>query len=264
MSDGKESSPPLSTRPRNRLLKGCLIPVLVLLLLMCLGIVPLTFAFLLILPFGWINFLAATLPRVSWDWGTLSLGVLCAGLILWLGHRFFGWLSQHIATARGKNFSWPWRWTWCGFVGVILFFLVGMAVAGAAHQIGWIVSNKECLFEEQPRKMNHYLEMRDVQYVVQECLSDTSTTSDLRQEIAKTLEQRGHQSSWLPSGMQSLHLLMLVGSNAKVDGILIFPRDPEAQSNFGGLFVGRTDERPVPAKELRSFIETNEARLVAF
>ena len=267
MSDAKESS---ETPPTRRSRVGCLglgcvvfVPIFFLLMMAGIGtgLVDLGFTVL----FGWISFLADTLPRISWDWGAIGAGVLCTGLIFFLGHRFLSWLSRYIATARGTAFSWPWRWTWCGLIGIALFFLVGMAVAGVAHQIGWIANSEAPLFEDRILgKMGPYVAVSSVKYFAQQCLAGTNEVSALRTELTTKLKEPENRSRWLPSGLQSLHLLMLVGSDAKVEGILIFPRDAEAQRKFGGEYVQRNDNRHVPANELRRFIETNESKLVAF
>src|SRR6185369_14493171 len=96
-------------------------------------------------------FLHDTWPRISWDSGAILTATFCVGLVAVLGHSFLEWLCRGIAAARGKTFLWPWKWTACGLVGIGLSFLVGMTIAGAAHQIGWIAESEETPFQDKYR-----------------------------------------------------------------------------------------------------------------
>src|SRR5689334_12963767 len=106
------------------------------------GLLDLTITLL----FGWISFIRDVWPRISWNPGSIFTGILCSALIFGLGHWFLDWLSRGIASARGKSLRWPMKWTACGLGAIALCFLIGMAVAGAAHQIGWIAQSEESLY----------------------------------------------------------------------------------------------------------------------
>ncbi len=214
--------------------------------------------------FGWIKFLADVWPRISWNWGAIWTAFLCLGLALLLSHWFLDWLCRGIASARGKTFSWPWKWTVCGSVGIGLCFLVGMAVAGAVHQIGWIAGSEEPLFQDRYRRSAHYMEIQNACYVIERCLKSTSTVESLRADVATTIEAREGRYSVQEPNLQSLHLLMLVASDAKVEGVLVFPRNVDARSTFGGAYQGQAGRQTIPPNDLMKFIGTNENRLVAF
>src|SRR5580765_7346559 len=141
MSSTEESSTP-SAPQRSRL--GCLVVFLAIplfFLMMMAGIGTGLVDLGVTLLFGWIRFLSDTWPRISWNAGAIWTTCLCVGLVLLLGHWFLVWLCRSVASTRGKPFSWPWKWTWCGLVGIALCFLVGMAIAGAVHQLGWIAES---------------------------------------------------------------------------------------------------------------------------
>jgi len=265
MSNSEESSTRSASRP-TRL--GCVLGLLAIPLFFFLlmagvgtGLVDLGVTVL----FGWIKFAADTWPRISWNWSAIWTGILCVGVVLLLGHWFLNGLCRSIASAQGKTFSWPWKWTWCGLTGVGLCFLVGMAVAGAAHQIGWIAESEETLFEDKYRVLHERSRVRHVCYVIAGCLNATNTVESLRTDIVAEFEREteGRHSSQWPD-LQSLHLLLLTGSDAKVEGVLVFPRDAEARLRFGGEYQGQADRQTMRFDELMKFIRTNEARLVAF
>jgi hypothetical protein len=252
--------------PKLRPQIGCLcllgIPIFFLMMMAGIGtgLVDLGFSLL----FGWIAFLSHIIPRISWDGGAIAAGILFTGLLLLLGHGFLSWLSQSIAIARGTTFCWPWKWTWCGLMAIGLCFLVGMAVTGAAHQIGWIASSKESLFESRSRKIEQHSQMHRIRGVAVEALQHTNTVDGLRDEMTRLYMDLERPSSRLPATLQSFHLLMLVDSNATVQGILILPRDPETQRTFGGEYLGLDKGGPMRGNELMRFIKANNSHLVSF
>jgi hypothetical protein len=118
----------------------------VLYLLACMGIgLPIELvAFTL---FGWIWYLARTLPEVK----LTSDGVVTAGICLVLvgvgSHFFLAWLyreSRNPARAgMPRTDRWKWRWTFDLVVVTVLMFVAGMSVTGVAHQLGWLMSSKD-------------------------------------------------------------------------------------------------------------------------
>jgi hypothetical protein len=243
---------------------GCLVAALVgfpifFLMMMAgigIGLLDLTITTL----FGWISFIRDIWPRISWNWGSILTGILCSALILFLGHSLLAWLSHGIAAARGKPFRWPMKWTVCGLGAIALCFLIGMAVAGAAHQIGWIAESDEPLYEERPRAIAHYREVRDMGYMVAGCLGGTNTVQSLRACVRDAVKD----SSFHHPNIESVHLLMLVNSNAQVEGVIVFPRSTEARQRWGGEFQTHTNDEHLSASELSAFVENNVANLIAF
>jgi hypothetical protein len=214
--------------------------------------------------FGWISFIRDVWPRISWDFGSILTVILCSALILFLGHWFLDWLSRGIASAKGKTFRWPMKWTACAFGAIALCFLIGMAVAGAAHQIGWIAENDEPLYEQRPRAIEHYREVQEMRYMLAGCLNGTDTVQSLRACVQDAMKERRGRSSYHRPNIESVHLLMLVNSNAQVEGVIVFPRDKEARQRWGGEFETHTNDEPWRADVLSEFIKSNEANLIAF
>jgi hypothetical protein len=100
--------------------------------------------------------------------------------------------------------------------------------------------------------------------VLAECLSATNTVQSLRACIQDNIKVRWERSSYHFPNFESVHLLMLVNSNAQVEGVLVFPRDKEARQRWGGEYATHANDEPLRDDMLSSFIEANEASLVAF
>jgi len=246
---------------------GCLVAALIgfplFLFLMMAGIGIRLLDLTITLLFGWISFIRDVWPRISWNWGSIFTGILCSALIFGLGHWFLDWLSRAIASARGKSFRRPWKWTAAALFAIALCFLIGMAVAGTAHQIGWIAQSDEPLYEETPRNFEHYREAHAIKYMLADCLRDTNTVQGFRVRVRDTMKEMWGRSSYHPN-LESLHLLMLVNSNAQVEGVLVFPRNTEGWQKWGGDFDTYSNDEQLNPESLSAFIESNAANLIAF
>ena len=153
-----------------------------------------------ILAVGWIQFLARTLPRIAWSWDLTGMGAICVGAILLLGHSFAKWITNKLASARGVDWFWPWKWTWLGICAVMIFFLVGMAAGGIAHQIGWLISSPGPWYEEKGRRGRDFMSMRQLQLGFQEVLKDEDGNIEkVRLELWKPHNDYVYQmNSWPP------------------------------------------------------------------
>src|SRR5258708_1240973 len=217
---------------------------------------------LLTLLLGWLQFLKRTVPQISWNWDIIGMALLCLGMILFLAHRFLNWITRSIASVRGSSFVWPWKWTWCGSLAVALFFLVGMAVGGTAHQIGWIVSSEEPWYERKPRHLKNLIEMSQLSQKVRQLLLNSTTGEGLRKALWNSdPEQHGFEGQ--PSLLQSYNILLVVGVDGKVTGAILLPRSSESQSKVGGHYVTDQDSKPIPAKDLPELIRSYQGKLVA-
>ncbi len=118
----------------------------ILLFLSCMGIaLPIEFA--LYIAFGWIWYLARTIPRVEMTSDGIATAALCLLLIV-VGSQFFlNWLYREIRSPANlsapRNIRWKWRWTGDLLVVIVLMFVAGMAVTGMTHQLGWLLASKD-------------------------------------------------------------------------------------------------------------------------
>jgi prepilin-type processing-associated H-X9-DG protein len=101
------------------------------------------------LAFGWIWYLARTLPEIQIARSGVVTAAACL-LLLVVGMQYFlGWLygelrkptSDHAA----RDSRWKWRWTLSLVVGVMLLFAAGTATVGVTHQLGWLITSNEPL-----------------------------------------------------------------------------------------------------------------------
>jgi hypothetical protein len=192
----------------------------------------------------------------------MASGVALIALILVMGHYFLGWLSKSIAAARCISFVWPWKWTICGVGAVSLCFLVGMAVAGTVHQIGWIMTSNERLFEDR-FKYRAYGELHQTAYVLRDFLKKTNTVATFRANLAELVHDPERRLSLPDSGLQSFHLLLLVGADDTVEGVVVFPRYGNLNSKLGSELIERDNQTTLYKADLTAFIKTNQSRLIA-
>lgn len=210
--------------------------------------------------FGWTSFLARVVPRISWDPGAIATGVLFLGLFAFIGHSFVAWLVRSVATARKVSFQWRWKWTAAAMVLIALCFLVGMAVAGAAHQLGWIMESNESLFQDRYGMYRHR-EVGDVDRAFRQALLDTNTLPELRKDIPHLL--KGSYDRRL-SPLESVRVLVSLGPSNTVKGVIIRSTDNQFETRFGGRYVTAKDSNTLTAKDLKALIQSSSTNLVSF
>jgi hypothetical protein len=213
------------------------------------------------LVFGWITFLVDTWPRISWDWGTICFYILCVGWLVFLAHNFITWLIRNIVSASGNSLSWPLKWTCCGVIAIGLCMAIGMAVAGIAHQLVWLLESNEPMYELQPKNLQVLRDKNGLSLAIRQVLIDAHTLADFKKYLADEVERSKGQGFSLEQALQSSHVLLLA-NDGKVEGVLIFPRNPEAQ-RFGGDYIHGENYDNLKSKEVKEFIQKHRANLVA-
>ncbi len=223
------------------------------------------FAFFSALTLGWFGFLQRTLPKLTWNSDLIGMTLLSVVLILFLAHKFLNGISRSIAAKRGTTWSWPWKWTWSSLIALMLFFLVGMAVGGTAHQIGWIASSPEPLLERNPFSYDAINAMKQFDLALRIALGDTNENLEKAR-----LELWNHPKEYLgnwPSAVQLLqkyHVLVVVDEKGLVQGSIVFPRDAETLKRSGGVCSVDTENNQHPdSKEIAKLLQKYKARLVA-
>jgi hypothetical protein len=126
--------------------------VLLIVLLSCLGLwVPgdLLFAIL----FGWVFYLGRVIPQARVNPNGVATALIClAGFAVGL-HLFLCSLARQSRESQGgkplehdagpdevPRESWPLRWSAAAVGITLLMFVTGMAAAGLAHQLGWLIT----------------------------------------------------------------------------------------------------------------------------
>jgi hypothetical protein len=242
-------------KPRRFLGCGCLVWAVfagfVFLLCALIGVVGYLEAGVLLF-FGWIGFLQRTLPRITLNWDLIGMGVVCVAGILVISHYFVRWLTMSIAASRGAAGHWPWRWTWCGMASLAVLFLVGMAVGGAVHQIGWISSSPEPLMER--KAPNSAMYMRMIEVGMASALDDATNQPSLRQQLWDPASSPVGSMRDRTKILQSYHIMLIAPSN-HVEGCVIFPRDPAMLERSGGTILDENTHERLSAEELREKIK---------
>ena len=207
---------------------------------------------------GWTQFIARVFPKISWSWEAIVTFLVFAGVIAILAHGLLRWLSCGIARARGASFQWQGKWTVCGMILCGLCFFVGMAVAGAAHQIGWIIGSNESMYVVN-YGFSTYAYVNQAELAVRMTFLDvpTQTLSEFRTNVLSELRLK-------PSEIDSITLLVSMTPENTVEGALIFPRTEPFRSYYGAKFTTEKDTEQVSAKDLPGFIKANATHLIAF
>lgn len=109
--------------------------IILLLFVACILFLPLDELFTL--AFGWIPFIAETVPNIQLDLLGLLIGLGCLlGLALGLHALLIG--SQRLS-ARDQARPWPWRCTGRLLALIALALVAGTAAIGITHDAGWLL-----------------------------------------------------------------------------------------------------------------------------
>jgi prepilin-type processing-associated H-X9-DG protein len=131
----------------GRFLKHVLFWAVGLLLLACLGLAfPLDAA--IAMTFGWVKYLIRVVPQVTVSWGGVATAAICLAVFALGAHSFLRWLYEQVQQASaGRVYRidapWPRRWTAAMVALIVLMFVAGLAAAGFAHQVGWLLTSRE-------------------------------------------------------------------------------------------------------------------------
>jgi len=213
-----------------------------------------------ILATGWMRFLVRTVPGISWNWDLVGMAVLCSVLIVALGHLFAFWITGSFASRRGLDWRWSWKWTICGFMGVGLFFLVGMCVGGVAHQVGWLSSQTESWYE---RKGETFLDMRQLDAALQNALLDANgDAEELRQALRNPKSGYFHQRPGEPPLPERFHVLLILDGMNKVVGTIIFPRDFARRAHSRGMYLFEEKNDYFQIEKLPELLEKHREQLL--
>jgi hypothetical protein len=218
---------------------------------------------LIALAFGWVAFLIRTLPEITWNWDIMGLAVLCVVIILFLSHRLLVWLVSRVAAASGKSWQWHWKWTWCGLSAVFVFFLVGMSVGGMVHQIGWLMTSREPLYEVKGNAYRSIMDMKQLE------LASAIAASETNHNLAAFRKTYAETASWFRSyngkmWPECYEVFFVVTTNEEVTDVLVFPRDPGRRKQVGGIFTGNSSGNSVSSEQISDLLRTNQASLVPF
>ena len=235
---------PSDQRPPRRWLRRLGLTILILILvpfLFLLTLGPAGGAVLSTLTTGWISFLDRTLPAISWNWDLIGMAALCSVLIVLLGQWLLSRLVQSIATARGTTWRWRWRWTWGGLVIIAVSFLVGMAVGGIAHQVGWMVSSDEPLYERK----SGFLYDEDVQQLHDIVMASARGAAGDLDQIREFVRSRagGWRGRFGQEGLllERFRIFLLQDASGAITGTIIVPRVKDQRERWG---FHSTENRP--------------------
>ena len=213
---------------------------------------------------GWLYFLERTVPKVTWSWDIVGLALFCILGILFIGHYLLARLVLQISQASGKAWHWPWKWTWCGLCGVFIFFFTGMAIGGMVHQIGWLMTSREPLYEVKGGAFRTFSDMRQLEAATTYAITETNhNLTAFKKVYAET-------TSWFHSYYdgkvwpESYQVFFVVTNREDVVGTLVFPREANLRKKVGGIFSVNDSGNTVSSEQISDLLHTNPATLVPF
>ncbi|MEO5804612.1 MAG: hypothetical protein ABIR24_13885, partial [Verrucomicrobiota bacterium] len=222
------------------------------------------FAFFSALTLGWFSFLQRTLPKLTWNWDIIGMALLSVVIILFLAQKFLNGLSKSIATKRGTNWTWPWKWTWSLLVAILLLFLVGMAVGGTVHQIGWIISSPESLLQKPHDPYDARVKMEILESLGISAGENDGKIAEIREEFWKARDEN-YRSQNVVFLLQKYHVLVVVDDQEKFQGTIIFPRDATLRKKLGGYCsLSNEDRFDHRWENISALLEKYRSHLVSF
>jgi len=225
---------------------------------------------------GWWSFLARTLPAITWNPNLIIMAALCLGIVALGTHWFLNLLARNILGTKSPDappWRWPWRWTVCGFGMTGLFFLVGMAVGGIIHQLGWISASPEPMFQPQGF-IYQRIEMRNYAYEFEQLSVTNITPASIATNLAD-LDPRFRDHK------QDFHLLYVHDADTSklfkaspydspksikstnTDFILFFPINPDTFEKIGGIISTVDANTWVHSRDILNFVATHSTNVLA-
>ncbi len=135
----------------NRLVLIVLLVLLVVLFLMGLG-QPLVLAFFLFV--GWARYLIRVVPEVRVPPESAAVAGACLLMIILLGHVSGRWLWNAMKPEAAPR--WKMQFTATGVLLLVLLFACGMAATGAAHQVGWLLTDPKPMWQFGSGRLGEY------------------------------------------------------------------------------------------------------------
>lgn len=204
------------------------------------------------LVFGWIGFLMRTLPRVTWNGSMVGMGILCTVGSVFLTQWLLREFTRHLSFA-----PWRWRWTVCGIGALAVLFLVGLAIGGSAHQIGWMMGSDVRWFKERIHDQSSGLDG-----VASNLLREGETDPAVWRTKLMESPRVGVTNQW---AIDRAQILFVLDDQGAVTGAFIIPRDKESGWAHGVFHTkGKQAKWLYSAQQVRDLIREHSAHLEAF
>lgn len=212
---------------------------------------------------GWVHFLLRTLPEVTLNSSLIVTGIVCSALVIGLGH----WFARSVISAANKLRTnalplWRLRWSVCGYLGVWLVFLVGMAIVGVVHQVGWMASSDVPAIENGNVRYRHIHQ----QWMVIDLLKsayrkDREERSNMRSFLSEELLYIDKRYG--TSVFDITHFFVIENEESELEGILSFPRVRPLHFKWAAVLDLNGEKRSIDdEKELRAVLHKHRGRLV--
>lgn len=101
--------------------------------------------------FGWFRFIKRVVPNLTVRWDGIATFAVAFAVATTSGHYLLSWMVREINERRsmGRLINWTVRSTVLLAVAFMLLFVIGIAVTGVVHQIGWLAMSPESIRAEK-------------------------------------------------------------------------------------------------------------------
>ena len=207
---------------------------------------PLKVAWTLV--FGWIAFLARTLPKVTVNWSVIGMSVLCTAVLLAALHCFCAWLAR----ARNDGARWQFRSTFAVFGILCALFLTTMGITGVVHQVAWLAASDEPWAVNARRKWAYFSALKNQAWAVQMALDDNDWDAIGAQQMGWEGPKFGDAAIY---SSEAFHVLFFP-AEGRITNAVVFHRDPVVREKVGEFCLIRRGNGPAmaPLSELGRFV----------
>jgi uncharacterized protein DUF1559 len=131
---------------------------------------------------GWLYFPMRMVPRMSVDWPTAMLGLVCTIAFVMGLHATLKWFAQQTTQFAGPMAQWSFRSTCAIAMALFLMFAAGTAMVGATHQFVWLLTSREShAGDEEAMAQRRLPSLADAVAQARDAAWRTQTKNDLRQ-----------------------------------------------------------------------------------
>jgi len=111
------------------------------------GLLEFPLQLLLIVPFGWIIFLARTLPNASVEPAAIAVGAGSLAAIVFLLHFLSRGIHRQLHGKQPNFRPWRFRWSLALVFSVLSLFTAGICILVTIHETGWLLTSKEPIIQ---------------------------------------------------------------------------------------------------------------------